>query len=256
MQLRTVLGAAVVGVLATAAPALASSSETSIFEPGVELDANPVATLHTMRLLGARELRLFIHWNQVAPDPNSRRMPRFNASNPAGYPAGGWVLTDQIVQDAQADGIKIDLDIDGRAPLWAMPRSAPVNAQGSQDPSGADYARFVQAVGKRYTGRYTPAGASSPLPRVTIWSLWNEPNYQSSLEPQGSGENDVNPVSPGIYRSLVASGWKGLSASGHAHDTTLIGELAPRGYPHDARASCSRSCSCARSTASARTTAR
>src|SRR5580658_1067392 len=118
MRLRTLLSAAVLGVLATASPALASSSETSIFEPGVELDANPVATLHTMRLLGARELRLIIHWNQIAPDPNSRRTPSFNASNPASYPAAGWSLTDQLIEDAQADGIKVDLDVDGRAPLW------------------------------------------------------------------------------------------------------------------------------------------
>ncbi len=234
MRLRATLAAAILGVLATASPALASSSETSIFEPGVELDANPVATLHTMRLLGARELRLIIHWNQIAPSAGSRRMPRgFNPSNPGSYPAGGWSLPDELIEDAQADGIKVDLDVDGRAPLWAMPRSAPVSAQGSQNPSAAEYAQFVQAVGKRYTGRYTPAGASSPLPRVTTWSLWNEPNYQSSLEPQGSGKNNVNPVSPGIYRSLVASGWKGLSASGHGQDTILIGELAPRGYPHD-----------------------
>src|ERR1700689_2487621 len=116
MRLRATLAAAILGVLATASPALASGSETSIFEPGVELDANPVATLHTMRLLGARELRLIIHWNQIAPDAGSRSTPRgFNASNPSSYPAGGWSLLDQIIEDAAADGIKVDLDVDGRA---------------------------------------------------------------------------------------------------------------------------------------------
>jgi hypothetical protein len=114
-----------------------------------------------------------------------------------------------------------------------MPTSAPVNGQGSVSPSAGDYQQFVEAVGKRYSGTYTPAGASSPLPKVTTWSVWNEPNYQSSLEPQGSGKNDVNPVSPGLYRGLVAAAWKGLGATGHGRDSILIGELAPRGYPHD-----------------------
>jgi hypothetical protein len=234
MRIRSILITAIVCVLASAAPALASSTETSIFEPGVELDGDPTGTLHTLRLLGAREIRLVVHWNEIAPSPNSHTAPHgFNASNPASYPAAGWSLTDTIIEDAAKDGIAVDLDVSGRAPLWAMPKSAPVSAQGSLDPSPSAFGQFVQAVGKRYTGSYRPSGASSRLPKVTTWSLWNEPNYQSSLLPQGSGHDNVNPVSPGIYRNLVAAGWKGLAASGHGHNTILIGELAPRGYPAD-----------------------
>ena len=217
-----------------AAPAGASTKQISIIEPGSQLESNPVATLQTLRLLGAQEIRLVLHWNQIAPDANSRSEPHgFSGSNPAAYPAASWAPWDAIIEDAKAADIGVDLDLDGRAPLWAMPRSAPVDAQGSQNPSASDYEAFVQAVGKRYSGTYTPSGASTPLPKVTFWSVWNEPNYQSSLEPQGSGHNNVNPVSPGVYRGLVAAAWKALGATGHGHNTILIGELAPRGYPHD-----------------------
>jgi hypothetical protein len=217
-----------------ATPAGASTRQISIFEPGAQLESNPTATLHTLRLLGAQEIRLVLHWNQLAPDIRSRKAPRgFNGANPADYAASNWAPWDAIIGQAQAAGIGVDLDLDGRAPLWAMPRSAPVNAQGSLSPSASDYGAFVQAVGERYSGTYTPRGSSTPLPKVSFWSVWNEPNYQSSLEPQGSGPNKVNPVSPGVYRGLVAAAWKALGATGHGHQTILIGELAPRGYPHD-----------------------
>jgi hypothetical protein len=234
MRFRSVLAAAIVGLLVVASPAFASSNQVSIFEPGVQLFGNPSATLHTLRLLGAREIRLNLSWSEIAPDASSRRAPsHFIPSNPASYSAANWAFADSVIEDAKADGIAVDLDIGGRAPLWAMPKSAPVDAQGSLDPSASDYQGFVEAVGKRYSGSYKPSGASSPLPKVTTWSIWNEPNYQSSLEPQGSGKNDVNPVSPGLYRRLVSAGWKGLGATGHGHNSILVGELAPRGYPHD-----------------------
>jgi hypothetical protein len=227
---------ALLAALTAAIPtaARASTSQISIIEPGPLLDTNPSATLHTLRLLGTQEIRLVLHWNEIAPSPLARKQPRgFNASNPADYPASQWASSDAIISDAKSVGIGIDLDIDGRAPLWAMPRNAPAVAQGSLDPSASDYQAFVQAVGKRYSGSYTPSGSSAPLPKVSFWSVWNEPNYVSSLGPQGSGHNNVNPVSPGIYRNLVDAAWKGLGASGHGHDKILIGELAARGYPDD-----------------------
>jgi hypothetical protein len=234
MRFRTAFIGAILCALATATPALASSTQTSIVEPGVGLYSNPTGTFQTLRLLGAREIRLVIYWNQIAPSSTSRKMPSgFDATNPASYSAASWAMTDATIEDARADGMTVDLDIDGRAPLWAMPKNAPVNAQGTLNPSTSDYSKFVEAVGKRYSGSYTPPGGSSPLPKITTWSVWNEPNYQSSLEPQGSGHNNANPVSPGIYRNLVAAAWKGLAASGHGHNTVLIGELAPRGYPND-----------------------
>jgi hypothetical protein len=39
-----------------------------------------------------------------------------------------------------------------------------------------------------------------------------------------------------MYRRLVNAGWVGLRASGHAHDTILIGELAARGMHHGPKA--------------------
>jgi hypothetical protein len=78
------------------------------------------------------------------------------------------------------------------------------------------------------------ADTGGPLPRVSFWSLWNEPNEIHFLAPQWgfAGSQAIQPAGA-IYRTLVDGGYAGLAASGHAADTILIGETAPKGktYP-------------------------
>jgi hypothetical protein len=59
---------------------------------------------------------------------------------------------------------------------------------------------------------------------VTLFSVWNEPNLRSWLDPQ---TRKGVPVAPAIYRRLVYAASDGLTASGHASDQLLIGELLP-----------------------------
>jgi hypothetical protein len=234
--LRLLLSALVVVAglsLSLGADARASTTQIPIIEPGASLMTNPISTLRTLRLLGVREIRLVLPWHAVVPAPTSRKVPHgFNATNPSAYPRAQFAIWDEIDRDAKAAGIGIDLDPAGRAPLWAMPGSAPVNAQGSLYPNAAMYGHFVEALGKRYSGTFTPRGSSKPLPRITFWSIWNEPNYISSLQAQARGPNNSIPVSPTLYRGILAAGWNSLAATGHRHDTILIGELAPRGNPN------------------------
>jgi hypothetical protein len=234
------LAAALIAVLipavafgAGAAPAGASTTQVSIIEAGGQLLSDPVGTLHTLRLLGVGEVRVMVPWQSVVPSPTSRHVPRhFKATNPSSYPAAAWAPYDTAIRDATNAGIGVDLDLMGRAPLWAMPKNAPAIAQASQNPSASAYGAFMQAVATRYSGSYKPKGASTPLPAVSFWSVWNEPNYTATLEPQVTGGNKNIPNSPHLYRSLVDAAWRALSASGHSHDKVVIGELAPRGYPH------------------------
>ena len=105
---------------------------------------------------------------------------------------------------------------------------APGNRFQSWKPSAAEFGQFVHAVGTRYSGHYTPAGASTPLPRISFWSIWNEPNYGVDLSPQAIDQSRVE-VSPRLYRGLVDAAWSAFAATGHRGDTILIGETAPRG---------------------------
>jgi hypothetical protein len=204
----------------------------SIFEPKEPLFTNPAGTLDLMRRLGVDRVKVFVAWNSLAPNASSRVRPRFDATSPAGYPASGWAIYDTIDRDAAARGIPLYFAVGGLAPLWATaPNPAPGGPyEGAQwKPSPAQFGPFVRAVATRYSGHYTPPGASSPLPRVSFWSIWNEPNLGSAdLAPQAIDHSTVE-TSPAMYRGLVDAAWSALQATGHGGDTILIGELAPYG---------------------------
>ncbi len=223
-------------IVVPATRALGSTTQVSIFQDDARLQADPADTLVRLRVLGAQVVRVSVPWGAIAPDPRSKRAPRgFNASDPAGYPAANWALWDTIVTDAHQDGITVDFDLMGGAPRWALGPGRPAgNSNPSWEPSAPEYGGFVRAVGTRYSGTYVPPGATSPLPRVSFWSIWNEPDYGPSLAPQGVPGDLTVPNSPRMYRNLVDSAWAGLSATGHpaSTDTIVFGELAPRGQSY------------------------
>ena len=86
----------------------------------------------------------------------------------------------------------------------------------------------MRAVARRYSGSYTPKGASTPLPRIHFWSIWNEPNFGEDLAPQAIKGSSVT-YAPRMYRNLVRSGYSALRGTGHGHDTILIGSYAAVG---------------------------
>lgn len=241
---RIALGAlAFVGLLGAAcAPAEASHGQVAMFEDNRVLD-DPSGLLNKLRLLGADELRLFMQWRALAPHAQSHRRPRgFVASDPAAYPDSAWARYDTVIRQALADGIALNLDVAGGAPLWATRAGAPKGApHPSWEPSVREFGAFVRAVGRRYSGDYDPVthridpGNPDDLPAVSSWSLWNEPNFGPSLAPQGLPGRLYIEHSAATYRGLLDAGWSALRASGHVSDTILFGELAPRGYPAHGR---------------------
>ncbi len=210
-------------------PARSHSALQSIFEDEGLLHQNPAAALAQFKALGVDRVRVYVPWDQISPAPSSRIAPKFRAADPAAYPSAGWSIYDQIVRAAHTRGIGLDLTIGGPAPVWAEgpgePRGGVV---GVWKPSGPDFGAFVRAVGTRYSGTYRLPGAAAPLPRVDFWSIWNEPNYGQDLAPQAIHNSKIE-VSTRLYRNLLDAAWTALAASGHGHDTILIGETAPRG---------------------------
>src|SRR5438046_3130738 len=86
------------------------------------------------------------------------------------------IIAAGLVKQAGMRGIAVDFDLSAPGPLWAMAQNAPaVRYAGHWSPSAQAWGQFVTAVGTRYSGRYTPPGASALLPRVSFWSIWNEP---------------------------------------------------------------------------------
>src|SRR5579884_2381314 len=196
--------------LSTACGAAAAPSMVSIFQDDPHLEANPAQTLAQMRMAGATVVKVVLHWSAIAPNPRQRHAPRgFNPANPAAYPAGNWNAYDRIVRDAAADGMTVDFQLGVGAPVWATAASpAPWQTHSgiarnktypNWMPSPAAFAAFVRAAGIRYSGTYRPKGAKTPLPRLTFWSIWNEPNLGFELAPQGVPGDLTVPNSGRMY---------------------------------------------------------
>jgi hypothetical protein len=225
---------ALAGLLA-APGALASTEQVSMIEDNTALAADPAGTVAKVRATGATVLKVAVYWNEIAPDPMSPRFPaHFNPADPGDY-GNGFAFLDAVVHWATVDGIKVLFNVTGSpnagAPLWADGPGKPATLHnGTWKPSAAQFKAFVTALGTRYSGHYTPRGDGAPLPRVSMWSIWNEPNYGPELSPQAIDGNTVYEGAV-VYRSLLGAAWQALGATGHrvGSDTILIGELAPRG---------------------------
>jgi hypothetical protein len=214
---------AAVALALLAGPASAAVRESTIQDDARLLDGSAAqrrATLDEMKALGADRVRVTVLWRRLAPAPDSRTRPRFDASDPSAYPAGAFDDYDAVARDAAARGLGVNFDITGPAPLWATRRPPRSDVAATYEPSAEEYGHLVTALGKRYSGDV--AG----VPRVAYWSLWNEPNQSGWLTPQWRGRFER---APAIYRALAGAGWSALADTGHRRDTVLIGDTAPKG---------------------------
>lgn len=230
--------------LLAAPAAFASHTQLALFQEPSLNPANATSTLDELERLGVGTLRVTVAWNTIAPATYAKRAPAgFDPTNPASR-FYNFAALDPIVRAAAADGIAVDLSVTGPAPVWA---NGPGKPRGSSHlewrPNATQFGRFVQAVALRYGGHFTPAGDLMPLPRVSMWEIWNEPNFGPDLAPQATNGSRT-PVAAPLYRGLVDAAWTALSRTQHtAHDRVILGNLdargqagppsrsAPEGYP-------------------------
>ncbi len=195
-------------LLACAQTASASPNMESTFEDDDLLLHNTPAgvdgAMADLRALGVDRVRLPALWRDLA-DP----------ATPGGYPAERLTNLDRAITSAQAHGLAVLLNVRGGAPDWALPANRPTRRRddGAWKPSPKAFRAFVEMLGRHY-------------PNVDAWSLWNEPNWHSLLQPQW---HRGRPYAPGLYRRLVRAGSAGLNATGHGKDMILLGETAPLG---------------------------
>ncbi|MGH2980301.1 MAG: hypothetical protein ACRDLQ_11810 [Solirubrobacterales bacterium] len=198
--------------LALPGGAAASRSQWSMVEDhGYLVRSGPdvrEATLTEAQALGADALRIEIKWSEVAPDPGANSEPSFDAADPSAYP--GFESYDDLVKRATAKGFRIMITLAPDAPDWATAGGR----GGNYKVDSRDFADFARAVGTRYSGAY------SGLPKVTWWSLWNEPNHIFFIKPRSQ--------SPRVYRRMVERGLPALKAAVPGA-RVLVGELAPVG---------------------------
>lgn len=219
---------ALVASLATVPAASASRSQTTLFDlGGAALDISSEqrgAELDQLKAFGVDTVRVIVAWRQIAPDPNAFNKPAFDATDPAAYPQQ-WNALDDLVSGARSRGMSVLLTPSTPVPDWASSAHEQVT-----EPNPSEFQQFVQALGTRYSGNYSPPPAlptdppNPVLPRVDQWSVLNEANLTLFLKPQLKHGRSV---SGRIYRELFLAAQRGLEASGHTNDTLLIGETSP-----------------------------
>src|SRR5829696_7058037 len=217
--------------LCAAAPASAARNQESIFEDEHQLlDLGPGAANHAMddiKALGADSVRSLVLWSRIAPR-GSHRPRGFKAADPRAYPPAAWDPYDDLVRGTRARELGLILSPSTPIPLWAS-RCKHRTATCKPDPRA--YRAFVTALGRRYSGSYADENqGGGVLPRVTRWSLLNEPNQPGWLTPQYERRRGrLVATAAVLYRALAHAGIAGLRASGHRRDQVLLGETAPIG---------------------------
>jgi hypothetical protein len=202
--------ALVLGLWARTDTASAGKGQWSIFEDHpylVQTDPQTrVKTLDEIQNLGADTIRIEVKWNEVAPDAYAKQRPNVNTSDPATYPCFGPY--DDLVRLVNGRGLRILMTLTGDAPRWATAGGRGENYK----PEAAEYAKFVTAVGKRYSGTF--AG----LPKIGYFSIWNEPNHIQFIKPTSQA--------PLVYRKLVDAALPALRAAAPGAKI-FVGELKP-----------------------------
>lgn len=230
-RIRPLLAATVTVGALVLAPGTASALPESTFQADRELiqsgDAVAASTLDELRGFGVDRIRVTVLWKRLAPASGSARRPAgFDGSNPADYPESGWAPYDNLVRMAASRGIGLNFNVTVPAPRWATSTASSSFLQDTWKPSSLEFGRFVTALGRRYSGSYVPPGASAALPRVSYWSIANEPNLPQWLAPQSVRGR---PYSPRLYRAQADAAYAALGRTGHGRDTILIPDLAPKG---------------------------
>jgi hypothetical protein len=184
--------------------------------------------------MGVDSVRVTVLWSVVAENAydgkatkaQKKRFKKLGADNPKAYPKANWDRYDGLVRACKTLGLICYLDVTGPGPAWAHQKPP---AQYRKDakwwkPKPREFYKFVQAVGKRYTGKYRDENTPNILPPVKFWALWNEPNQGGWLRPQWL---NGKAVSPSLYRELYFFGRRALVSTGHGGDIILAGETAP-----------------------------
>jgi hypothetical protein len=195
--------------------------------------AEQLRALNEIDSLGVDKIRAVVWWRYMLAHPAQRTAPRSNARLPGSriYHRGRFAILDSLVRETHRRGIALQLNPAGASavrrtvlqlPLWGI--------RPDRSPRVGRFAHFVAALGRRYNGRYVPRGDRRPLPAVTEWSIYNEPNGRTFLSPQWRRvAGETIPWSPVVYRRLYTRAAKALRRNGHRRSRIYFGETASGG---------------------------
>jgi hypothetical protein len=215
---------ACIALLAVTALAAVFASQASanrymlkgIYDP-VQPIVAPDTTFPLLTKLHVQVLRMDMPWYQIAPKRPAHPMDPND-------PAYNWGQYDTFVQNAHKAKIQVIFEI------WGTPRWANGGKKPNRAPKkGLDLQKFAYAAAKRYSGNFTPTGATAPLPSVRRWLAWNEPNSPVFLSPQWVRVKRRNvPIAALNYVHICNAIYQGVHST-HLKQTVACGGTDPNG---------------------------
>ncbi len=258
------LSLAVLGAVAPAAATAAAPPLPTVLQDDAQLLHRPAdqvrATLARLRAFGVDRVRVTANWSVLTRDAGAAARPAgFDAADPAAYEQARWRELDQVVRLATEEGVGVMIDVAFWAPRWAS--ADPEGERGRTEVNPDDFAAFSAAIARRYSGGFvvpadptpvapnedalaledlfgdaTPGSEPSPLPppddplpRVDVYTLWNEPNHTGFLRPQWVREGRGHRArSAELYRAMVARAYPAVKAVAPGA-TVLVGATSSSG---------------------------
>jgi hypothetical protein len=218
-----VVAAALVAAASLGAPSAGASRfiQKGIYDDAQILYGNPDRVFYELGLMKTQVIRVNLWWGGPTGVSVAKRRPA-NAADPED-PAYDWATYDRTVRFAAVFRMQPMFSIVG-TPGWANRakgwNAAPSNPQ--------DLRLFAAAAQRRYSGAYRlPDG--TVLPRVGLWTAWNEPNNPVFLKPQYVRSGGAWVIqSAKDYGAICNAVVEGVKASRKA-SKVACGVTAPRG---------------------------
>jgi hypothetical protein len=185
---------AVAGLAVSAATAASKKPTTTksghmligINDEADTLYGDPATAFATLKSLKVQVLRVNMYWGGTKWAVANSSRPT-DATDPGDH-AYDWALYDRLVQYAHDNNIQLVFSI-VFTPGWANGHKARTVAP----KNFKDLENFAYAAAERYSGLWIPPAwqqdptlgiGNNPLPKVSMWTAWNEPNSPAYLTPQ------------------------------------------------------------------------
>jgi hypothetical protein len=198
--------AALPATLAVAPAHAAKGMEVATQDDAVLVNQSYYSRASEFKLLAKLQvtrIRVNVQWANVVNQAKSKKRPSKITYN--------WTPYDQLLNQATANGVKLQLALSGQAPAWATGN----HKLGPYKPNAKLYGQFAKDAATHFRGY------------VDRISIYNEPNFVGWIAPLKSA--------PKIYRKLYVAGYNAIKRV----DPTikvLIGETSPYAEPKRATA--------------------
>jgi hypothetical protein len=154
-----------------------------------------------LRSIGVSRLRVNVTWAQTMSSRQARARRKPSTIN------WDFSLYDAMIDAAARHGIRVHASLTGPAPVWA---SGNRSLRGGVRPNVRYFGAFAGVAARHFEGR------------VDRYSIWNEPNWRTWLQPLSDG--------PALYRGLYTRGYAAIKRV-NRRAKVLIGETSPYARP-------------------------